>query len=45
MIYVAIFTAAAGVSGTMFGQPVLAAGLFITSGLYAVAHAIKSKIN
>jgi len=45
MNYVALFTAGAGVTSLVFGQAVLAAGLFIMSGLYAVAHAIQSKAN
>lgn len=32
-----------GVAALVFGQPIAAAGLFVMSGLYAVAHAIKSK--
>lgn len=43
MQYVAAFTVGAAVTGLIAGQPVVAAGLFITSGLYAVADAIRSK--
>lgn len=45
MKYVGAFTAGAGVTGLIFGQPVVAAGLFIMSGLYAVAYAIQSQVN